>query len=693
MDGTAEGLQQAAATREALRKRKRADGGEAADDADEQQEEREEGGGAADATTASAPAPAASLKGRPPPTCTHEVAVPEGYDADAAGLDPKIYGECYSPDTRGAPPPTPLVSRATRPPSLTPTPNLPSSTPKPTGTLANPAYSGPPARDFPFTLDPFQQTAVACLERRESVLVAAHTSAGKTAVAEYALALALKEGSRLVYTSPLKALSNQKYRELSDAAARQGGEVGLMTGDVSVNGESASVVVMTTEILRSMIYRGSELLREVAWVVFDEVHYMQDRERGVVWEEAIVFLDSRVNMLFLSATLSNAAEFAAWVAHLHRRPCHVVYTDYRPTPLRHFCFPVPGGQGIYKVVDEQGRFQERAYAKMRHAMAQQALLSSGGGGGGGGFRGGGGGGRGGGGRGAGAGSGAGGAGGAGTGSGAGAAPPPPPSGTGGAAAAAAAAAAADAGAGDNTESSSALSRPPLKDAELGPEVAKLVRLVKEKQWHPLIVFSFSRRSCERFALEVFNAHSRAVAQAQAAGQGAAESAGLGFNTPEEQEAVDVVSFVLGFFVFVDAQRGTTTRTTTMLAMIFSFFLPNARLGSNLRDSTSRTCYAVAWLHLTSNEGAGVLFGDRGAHPLLRPPRSLSQNPRRASPLPNRALPAFLARPLTTHSPSPKRPPSKPTPKQTNNNRSSTTPSPCSPKRTGSSRPCFTCAPS
>lgn len=94
--------------------------------------------------------------------------------------------------------------------------------------------------------------------------------------------------------------------------------------------------------------RGSELLREVAWVIFDEVHYMQDRERGVVWEEAIIFLPKGVRMVFLSATLSNASEFAGWVCHLHKQPCHVVYTDFRPTPLQHYAFPV-GGSGLYLV--------------------------------------------------------------------------------------------------------------------------------------------------------------------------------------------------------------------------------------------------------------------------------------------------------------------------------------------------------
>ena len=94
--------------------------------------------------------------------------------------------------------------------------------------------------------------------------------------------------------------------------------------------------------------RGSEILREVAWVIFDEVHYMQDRERGVVWEEAIIFLPKGIRMVFLSATLSNASEFAGWVCHLHKQPCHVVYTDFRPTPLQHYAFPA-GGSGLYLV--------------------------------------------------------------------------------------------------------------------------------------------------------------------------------------------------------------------------------------------------------------------------------------------------------------------------------------------------------
>ena len=129
-----------------------------------------------------------------------------------------------------------------------------------------------PARTWPFSLDPFQQVSIASIERGESVLVSAHTSAGKTVVAEYAIAQSLRNNQRVIYTSPIKALSNQKYREFS----AEFGDVGLMTGDVTIN-PTATCLVMTTEILRSMLYRGSEIMREVAWVVFDEIHYLRDK--------------------------------------------------------------------------------------------------------------------------------------------------------------------------------------------------------------------------------------------------------------------------------------------------------------------------------------------------------------------------------------------------------------------------------
>jgi ATP-dependent RNA helicase DOB1 len=209
-----------------------------------------------------------------------------------------------------------------------------------------------PAKSYAFELDTFQQKAVECLEREESVLVSAHTSAGKTVVAEYAIAMAIRDGQRVVYTSPLKALSNQKYRELKEEFE----DVGLMTGDVVIN-PSASCLVMTTEVLRSMLYRGGEVMREVGWVIYDEIHYMRDSERGVVWEESIVLLPDMVKYVFLSATIPNAREFAEWVCKTHNQPCHIVYTDFRPTPLEHYVFPA-NGEGIFLVMDRQSKFRD-----------------------------------------------------------------------------------------------------------------------------------------------------------------------------------------------------------------------------------------------------------------------------------------------------------------------------------------------
>ncbi|KAF2840594.1 antiviral helicase [Patellaria atrata CBS 101060] len=214
-----------------------------------------------------------------------------------------------------------------------------------------------PARTWPFKLDPFQEVSVASIERNESVLVSAHTSAGKTVVAEYAIAQCLKNNQRVIYTSPIKALSNQKYREFT----AEFGDVGLMTGDVTIN-PTATCLVMTTEILRSMLYRGSEIMREVAWVVFDEVHYLRDKIRGVVWEETIILLPDKVRYVFLSATIPNAMQFAEWITKTHNQPCHVVYTDFRPTPLQHYFFPA-GADGIHLIVDEKGNFREENFQK------------------------------------------------------------------------------------------------------------------------------------------------------------------------------------------------------------------------------------------------------------------------------------------------------------------------------------------
>lgn len=134
-----------------------------------------------------------------------------------------------------------------------------------------------------------------------------------------------------------------------------------MTGDMTIN-PHASCLIMTTEILRSMLYRGSEVVREVAWVIYDEVHYMRDKDRGVVWEESIILLPHKVRFVFLSATIPNAPSFVNWVSKIHYQPCHVVYTDYRPVPLQHYLFP-QGSEGLYLVVDEKSKFRQENFQK------------------------------------------------------------------------------------------------------------------------------------------------------------------------------------------------------------------------------------------------------------------------------------------------------------------------------------------
>src|SRR5450756_1297971 len=185
------------------------------------------------------------------------------------------------------------------------------------------------AADLPFELDPFQVQACTALEGGRGVLVAAPTGAGKTVVGEFAIHLALSRGQKAFYTTPIKALSNQKY---ADLARRHGAEqVGLLTGDTTLNGD-APVVVMTTEVLRNMLYAGSSTLKGLAYVVMDEVHYLADRFRGPVWEEVILGLAESVQVVALSATVSNAEEFGDWLREV-RGAVSVVVSERRPVPL------------------------------------------------------------------------------------------------------------------------------------------------------------------------------------------------------------------------------------------------------------------------------------------------------------------------------------------------------------------------
>merc|ERR1719193_185068 len=209
-----------------------------------------------------------------------------------------------------------------------------------------------------------------------------------------------------------------------------------------------------TEILRSMLYRGSEIMREMGWVIFDEIHYMRDKERGVVWEETIILLPDNVHYVFLSATIPNARQFAEWIAHLHHQPCHVVYTDFRPTPLQHYIFPA-GGDGIHLVVDEHGQFREENFT-----TAMAVLQNAG-----------------------------------------------------------------DAAKGDQKGRKGGMKE--------GSNAFKIVKMIMERNFAPVIVFSFSKKECEAYALQM---------------------AKLDFNTPEEKKLVDEV-FNNAMMVLSEEDRG------------------------------------------------------------------------------------------------------------------------------------------
>mmetsp|Transcript_6609 Transcript_6609/g.14301 ORF Transcript_6609/g.14301 Transcript_6609/m.14301 type:complete len:1541 (-) Transcript_6609:94-4716(-) len=218
-----------------------------------------------------------------------------------------------------------------------------------------------PALTFPFELDDFQKQAILRLERSECVFLAAHTSAGKTVCAEYAIALAKKHCTRAIYTSPIKALSNQKYRDFRN---KFGEDVGLITGDMQI-GADGSCLIMTTEILRSMLYRGADLIRDIEWVIFDEVHYINDSERGVVWEEVIIMLPDYVNLIFLSATTPNTIEFSEWIGRTKRKPVHVIRTNYRPVPLSHHLW---AGLKLHSIMEGKQGFKPSGYSEAAKAL-------------------------------------------------------------------------------------------------------------------------------------------------------------------------------------------------------------------------------------------------------------------------------------------------------------------------------------
>jgi len=185
--------------------------------------------------------------------------------------------------------------------------------------------------------DPFQQQAIDYIKNGNSVIVSAPTGAGKTVIAEYVINDCLEKGTRAVYTAPIKALSNQKYREFQGSFP---GKIGILTGDVSIN-PHAPILIMTTEIFRNKVLEETAGMEEYSWIIFDEIHYLDDYERGTVWEESLIFLPRHMKMLALSATIPNIDEFASWVHSIHKKPLKIVKEEKRPVPL-HFFYQCQG---------------------------------------------------------------------------------------------------------------------------------------------------------------------------------------------------------------------------------------------------------------------------------------------------------------------------------------------------------------
>lgn len=220
--------------------------------------------------------------------------------------------------------------------------------------------------EFPFELDDFQKEACEYINNGESVVVCAPTGAGKTVIAQHAIHKALKEGNRIFYTTPLKALSNQKYYDFGEKYGHE--NVGLLTGDTSIN-RNAQIVVMTTEVFRNMLYGTNfgavaDNLQDVRYVVLDEVHYMNDEQRGTVWEESIIYCPTNVQIIALSATVANADELTEWINTVHSKT-ELVNTDFRPVPLKFYYFDSSQPDKLLPLLTPSGQLNKKIKPEKR----------------------------------------------------------------------------------------------------------------------------------------------------------------------------------------------------------------------------------------------------------------------------------------------------------------------------------------
>ena len=206
-------------------------------------------------------------------------------------------------------------------------------------------------------LDPFQEEAIAWIQRNYSVLVSAPTGTGKTLVADYLIELMASQGRQVVYTAPIKALSNQKYKEFKRLLGED--KVGILTGDVVIRPE-APILIMTTEIFRNLLHQAPARLDSVAYCIFDEIHYIDDPARGSVWEESLIFMPPHMRFLGLSATIPNVDELAAWLTQVHGHPVRVVHHPQRAVPLTHYMYEITAGITTFRqLVQRYRRYAER----------------------------------------------------------------------------------------------------------------------------------------------------------------------------------------------------------------------------------------------------------------------------------------------------------------------------------------------
>ena len=223
------------------------------------------------------------------------------------------------------------------------------------------------AQKYNFPLDIFQEHAISAIDQGHNVLVCAKTGSGKTLVGEYQIAHSLKQGKRVFYTTPIKSLSNQKFHDLRQMWPEPGA-VGIMTGDIKFCPD-AKIIIMTTEILRNLLYkRGSSTehlgltaslsIQYLGAVIFDECHYINDRDRGKVWEETMILLPRDVQLVLLSATLDKPEFFAGWLGELKQNPCHVIQTQFRVVPLTHY---VMSGSQLITMMDAKEEFYDKTY--------------------------------------------------------------------------------------------------------------------------------------------------------------------------------------------------------------------------------------------------------------------------------------------------------------------------------------------